>query len=277
MFNNVKFVDDVKAICWSEVLSTNNPETALSRFNNLFLPLVETHAPLKKFVVRNIVTPWLDDEIKDAIKKRDQMKRTAMTTGNKADWDLYRKMRTSVTKLNKKKKKIYFENQLQKVGNDSKKLWNVLNQLTGKKNKVNPSFLEADNKFIIKPVDIADYTNDYFISKLDKLGENMPNLSNVKSHLLMRNKIMKNKNTRFKLEKVSTNKVKEFLKSCKDKPPGVDSLDLLLKLVAVFIAPVLAHIINLSFTCSTCPQTWKQAKIIPLPKNKKLPFSTSNS
>lgn len=56
------------------------------------------------------------------MKKRDQMKKTAIITGNKCDWDLYRKMRNSVTKLNKKKKKIYFENQVNNVGNYSKKV-----------------------------------------------------------------------------------------------------------------------------------------------------------
>lgn len=77
---------------------------------------------------------------------------------------------------------------------------------------------------------------------------------------------------------VNIKKVKDFLKICKDKPPGVDGLDSrLLKLAADDIAPALAHIINLSFTCCTCPQAWKRAKIIPLPKNKKLPFSSSNS
>lgn len=49
MFNHDEFVNDVKKICWSVVISVNNPETALCKFNNLFLPLAEEHAPLKKF------------------------------------------------------------------------------------------------------------------------------------------------------------------------------------------------------------------------------------
>lgn len=92
------------------------------------------------------------------------MKKTTIITGKKSDRHLYRKMRNSVTKLNKRKKKTYFEDQVQKVGNDSKKLWNVLNQLTGDKNKINLAFLETDNTFITKPLDIANYINDCFIS-----------------------------------------------------------------------------------------------------------------
>lgn len=118
MFNHDEFVNDVKKICWSEVISVNNPETALCKFNNPFLP--QRHAPLKKFTVRNAVIPWLDKEIKDSMKMRDQMKKTTIITGNKCDWDLYHKRRNSVT--NQEKKENIFENQVNNVGNDSKKV-----------------------------------------------------------------------------------------------------------------------------------------------------------
>jgi len=76
---------------------------------------------------------------------------------------------------------------------------------------------------------------------------------------------------RFKLQSVNIDQVKNLLETCKNKPPGVDDLDSrLLKLAADFIAPALitpglalTHIINLSFSCCTCPQAWKQAKIVP--------------
>jgi len=122
LFKNDKFIEDVQAICWSDVLAASNPETALFIFNKLFLSLIDKHAPLKKFTVRNKVTPWLDDELKKSMQIRCQMKRTAVNTGNKCDWDLYRKMRNSVAKLNKKKKKIYFENHVKKVMECSKSI-----------------------------------------------------------------------------------------------------------------------------------------------------------
>lgn len=66
-----------------------------------------------------------------------------------------------------------------------KKKRNVLYDLTGRKNKTNPSFLWADDKFITKPVAVANHVNDYIISKLGKLRENMPNLSNDTYHSLI--------------------------------------------------------------------------------------------
>lgn len=90
------------------------------------------------------------------------MKKATIISGNKCDWDLYH------NQTSQEKNKIYFENQVNNVGNDSKKVWKVLNNLTGRKNKDNPSFLEAEDKFITKPVEIANHLNDYFIGKLDK-------------------------------------------------------------------------------------------------------------
>ena len=42
------------------------------------------------------------------------------------------------------------------------KIWNVLNELMGKKNKSTPAFVEADGKFLTQSKDIADYLSNYF-------------------------------------------------------------------------------------------------------------------
>ena len=70
--------------------------------------VTQKHAPLKRFAVRNATTPWLDKEIKDAMKLRDQLKKNATITGDKYDVDLYKRKRNIVTKLNRKKRKLYF-------------------------------------------------------------------------------------------------------------------------------------------------------------------------
>lgn len=56
---------------------------------------------------------------------------------------------------------------------------------------------------------------------------------------------------------------------------GLDSK--LLKLVSDELAPVLCYIFNLSLSCCKCPTEWKRAKIIPIPKNKSVSFTGSNS
>ena len=74
-------------------------------------------------------------------------------------------------------------------------------------------------------------------------------------------------------------KVEELLLSIKlNKPPGIDNLDgKLLRMVADSITTPICHIFNLSLEESLCPQAWRKAKVIPLPKSGKAAFTGSNS
>ena len=62
-----------------------------------------------------------------------------------------------------------------------------------------------------------------------------------------------------------------------DKPPGIDNLDgKLLRMVEYCIVTPVCYIFNQSLKECVCPQVWKEAKVIPLPKNIKAPFAGFN-
>ena len=44
----------------------------------------------------------------------------------------------------------------------------------GRKTISTPFFIKSDGLFITKPFDVANYFNDYFIGKVDKLRQEMP-------------------------------------------------------------------------------------------------------
>lgn len=48
-------------------------------------------------------------------------------------------------------------------------MWNVLNNLMGRTVKSTPHFLEADGKYLAKPMDIANYITYYFGQKIQDL------------------------------------------------------------------------------------------------------------
>ena len=63
-----------------------------------------------------------------------------------------------------------------------------------------------------------------------------------------------------------------------DQSPGSDNLDgKWLRIIADDISTPICHIFNLSLLESVCPQVWREAKFILLPKNSKAPFTGSNS
>lgn len=125
VFKNFKvecFVEEVKTLPLSRVqLETKNAEKALDIFNDLFMPVVEKHAPMKKFTACSCRTPWLDNELKEHMMERDRAKQVANDSGLKSDWQDYCKYRNFVTSLNKRKKKLYYEDRIKNINNDSKK------------------------------------------------------------------------------------------------------------------------------------------------------------
>jgi hypothetical protein len=57
-----------------------------------------------------------------------------------------------------------------------------------------------------------------------------------------------------------------------------DNLDgKLLMIIADDVTTPICHIFNLSLLESVCPQAWREAKVIPLPKYSKALFTGSNS
>jgi hypothetical protein len=50
----------------------------------------------------------------------------------------------------------------------------------------------------------------------------------------------------------------------------------LLRIIVDDIATPIFHIFNLSLLENVCPQAWREAKVKPLPKNIKAPFTGSN-
>ena len=73
--------------------------------------------------------------------------------------------------------------------------------------------------------------------------------------------------------------VEKLLKSLSEGiSPGTDNLDgKLLKIAAEHISTPICHIFNMSLKQGVCPDIWKEAKVIPLPKDSKAAFTGTNS
>lgn len=274
------YYSDVSRIDWSTVFQEQDPSRALKVFNDLLLSVIDRHAPIRKLTVRNVNAPWLDKELRDNMTERNRAKTEAIRSGGAQQWAIYRRLRNHVTKLNKIKKRKYYQNKIVCAKLDSRKIWNTLNEVMGRKGRSTPHFLEGDGQFFTKPCDIANYLSSYFSNKILNMRKDLQSIDEDDgfSSKLIRDKIMYNKLCKFTFERIQSETILTLLQASKEKPSGVDNLDMkLLKPVADLIAQPVAHIINLSLETSICPAEWKVAKILPLPKNNRESFSDKNS
>ena len=148
--------------------------------------------------------------------ERDEAKGMENNSVCTAGWQTCYKLRNPVTKLNKKKNKLY-ETKLHDIKNNSKNLWSTLNEILGKNANSAPSLIESDSSFIKKPSEIAIFVSDFFIGKISKLGHDIPKTNSEPTPQCVTDQIMKDKHCNFECGRAEN----RLLSINNDKPRGL--------------------------------------------------------
>jgi hypothetical protein len=90
---------------------------------------------------------------------RDEAKRMANKSGCTDNWQTYCTLINHVTKLNKNKKKLFYETKISYIKNEGKKHCKLC--FLGGKGELS-CFMDSDGSVITKPSDVAKYFNDFF-------------------------------------------------------------------------------------------------------------------
>ncbi len=118
----------------------------------------------------------------------------------------------------------------------------------------------------------------FFSSKVQKLRKEISYVTENNFTIFSIKNYMRGKNCYFEFSELGEETVKRLIKSvCKDKQPGIDNIDKLIRLAIDYVSGPIRHIFNMSLKQSIFPQAWKEAKIMPLTKDRNIQFSGSNS
>ena len=98
-FNKAVFFNDLHWAPFTEVLNCTDPDKALATWYNVYLTVVNRHAPLKRKRVKHPkLPPWLNKDIKETMAERDKQKREKC-------FPEYKKLRYKVKNLVRKAQK----------------------------------------------------------------------------------------------------------------------------------------------------------------------------
>ena len=101
------FLEDIAQEQWKHISLVDDVDEQLNQFNSNFLRILDRNAPVKTIKVRHRQSPFVDNEIKELMKKRDRQHRVARQTKNICDWDSFRVARNKVKKtLREAEKKV---------------------------------------------------------------------------------------------------------------------------------------------------------------------------
>ena len=206
----------------------------------MFLGCVDKHAPLKLKRIRKKRSPWISKELLCKIRKRDLIKKKAISSKNSATWDQCKPARNQANNAIKLAKKRYVTDNMKTNKSNSHKTWKVINELTSRNCGKSANILEikADNRIVSNPMDIAETINGHFSNVTQVLAQDIPVVD------VSPESYMEPTKSSFSMQTPSVNTVFSFLlKIDEKKATGLYRIpSKLLKMAANIVAPSLTSI-----------------------------------
>jgi hypothetical protein len=237
---------------------TDDINWLVSTYDNRFRSILDKHAPqITKLITHRKKVPWFDSEALDLKRTKRRLERKWRCSKTETDKNRYQEVCTRYKDHLTQSKDVHYNNLIAKCGNDSKKLFNIINELTGnRKQKIIPDNTSTDT--------LSEEFANFFLEKiqhirdeLDLYPEYQPPISTTATfdHFLQ----------------TSEQTVRRLLISAKPASCDLDPIPTyIVKDFVDIFAPILTKIVNLSLATSSFADSWKDAIIIPLLKKASL-------
>lgn len=265
-FNDQYFLEDLMNQPWEQIyFFADNPDRMWQIWKQLFLVILDTHAPLQHKKIKPCKVPWLTNNIKKLIITRNKLKHKAINTNLEADWQNFKKARNDTNIEIRNVKKEYYSRRIAGQKSDPKEAWKTINSLLGRKTKLTTvNELSLDGKNMTDFDEIADGFNKYFSNVGPDLARSIGTSDyNFENYIKKTNAEFSGFNT------INTSNICHLLNSLsKSKATGIDKISSkILKIASPVISGSLTYIFNQSIVLSSFPNEWKMARVTPIYKN----------
>jgi hypothetical protein len=248
---------------WNDVLDCNDGQVAFEKFHCKFSRLYNTFFPLKKIKLNyKNRKPWLTNCLKKSIRTKNHLYIQSLRTKKNEDINTYKTYKAALNRLLKRAERSHYESLLQSKAN-MKKLWIIIKDIINKKSANSPKKFKIGEEVITDKKVISNKFNDYFINIGHDLARNIPN--NAADALSYMNMDYPNSIVIYNTDESEVNKV---VKSLKNTSTGWDGIhNKVIKSSLSIILKPLTHVLNLSLSQGTFPDSMKIARVIPLYKS----------
>ena len=244
--------EDAEKIKWNMVYEQSTIELQVSVFNSLIIQLYDTHAPIRPVRVKHLPAPWLTDGIKKLQEKKNNAKTKYKNDSSDINREKYVKARNRCNRVCRDNQRRHIHKSVVEEDNPEK-VWNFLRTLGVGKAKQNT------------------YPCNLDLNKLNKHFS--PSVTiDVATKLSSQNQIRAlptPKNPNFNFAQFTESDVKENILAITSDAVGYDCISrkMIIPILDILI-PILTTILNFSINTCTFPTSWKEAQLIPLPKNR---------
>ena len=131
-FDENAFIQNLKNVPWQIVDDESNVNDAVLTWNKLFTEVADSHAPLKRRLVKGTTAPWMNNKIAEAMRDRNYHLRKAQKSNSTYHWGMYRKLRNFVNREIKSSKSNYYCNLIEESKGDSSMVWKAVNEASSR-------------------------------------------------------------------------------------------------------------------------------------------------
>ena len=162
-YNKNEFLNDLKSVDWDYIIdNSENVDEAAINWSNTFNTIADLHAPFKTMRVKGLQVPWMNTELRKAMRDRDYNHRRAVKTKRVENWNEYKKLKSFVKCEMKQRKAEYYKELIEQNKAKPDKLWKCINEATGRNNKSTPTCIVSDGVCYTDAQSISEKLNTYF-------------------------------------------------------------------------------------------------------------------
>ena len=232
-----------------------SPDTCVDLFAFTFMSIIESNIPNKTITVDDRDSPWITPQLKNLIKKQENIFRVEKRWEKATDWKRVKDHQQRTQEAISEAKSTYLENLGKKLCDPTsgqKTFWTAYRRLANKKKNTNiPPILE-DGKYITNFKDKADLFNSYFADQCKpfEMDSSLPHFNPLTPNSI-------------RLIDISEEKISSIINKLDSKkahgPDGISAN--MLKICSAEVAEPLSIIYQKCLSTGTFPSNWKLANL----------------
>nr|CAI5865258.1 unnamed protein product [Callosobruchus analis] len=164
--DETKLVSSLQAVNWNNIYSESDAEIATDNFyNKLQKCLDEVTSYVKITNNTRKLKPWMTAGILTSIRRRDKLRQYLKENNDDLLRQTYTSYRNKITNLIKTSKNNYYSQKFIEAGNNYRKSWDVINEITNNNNntkKIDIKAVTFNSNRLSSPMDIANAFNRHF-------------------------------------------------------------------------------------------------------------------
>ncbi|XP_053383630.1 uncharacterized protein LOC128549901 [Mercenaria mercenaria] len=245
-------------------------DTYTNNITNQILSMSNKYIPNKIVTIRQSEPPWIHNDIRKCIRKRNRAYDKAKISQNPRHWQAYKQLRNKTTDMLRQAKhhlSVKISDKLKQPDLKTTDYWRILKQFIAPTNKSSIDTLHDDGNIVTDNTDKANLLNNFFQTQtqLNDQNKTLPPL-----HVNPDENVLTN-------IQIAEDEVEITLKSLNTgKASGPDNINSrILKELSHEIASPLCSLFNRSLHIGKVPSLWKLANVCAIHK-KNDPYIVSN-